>query len=105
MKYRRFNSKSFSAIGDVLDTLVQKHRPNTNQAMVRIWELWEGTVGSDVAANARPVAFKGDLLLVHVSNSTWLHHLRYLEQDLIQKVNRALEGDYIKRIKLKIGTI
>lgn len=105
MKYKRITSKSFTPIGDVLDRVIKQHRPSTNQALVRIWELWEEAVGSAIAANARPAAFKGDMLLVHVSNSTWLHHLRFLEQDLIQKVNHALEGEYIKRIKLKIGTI
>lgn len=105
MKSKRFNSKSFAPIGDVLDKLIQQHRPSTNQALTRIWALWEQAVGSAIAANARPAAFKGNLLLVHVSNSTWLHHLRFLEQDLIQKLNQALEGEYVKHIKLKIGTI
>ena len=105
MRYKGTSSKSFTTLGDVLDKVIQQHRPSTNDALVRVWELWEDAVGSAIAANARPAAFKGGLLLIHVSNSTWLHHLRFLEQDLIQKVNQALDGDYIKHIKLKIGAV
>ena len=105
MTLKRFTSKSFVSIGDVLDKVVQQHRPNTHQALVRLWELWDAAVGPEIAANARPAAFKGDLLLLHVSNSTWLHHLRFLENEMIQKVNQALGGEFVKRIKMKIGTI
>ena len=105
MAKRRFHSKNFTAIGDVLPKVVQQHRPGSDQALIRLWELWEGAVGNAIAANARPAAFKGNILLVHVSNSTWLHHLRFLEKDIIQKVNQALEGDHVKFIKLKIGAI
>ncbi len=65
MTLKRFTSKSFVSIGDVLDKVVQQHRPNTHQALVRLWELWDAAVGPEIAANARPAAFKGDLLLVH----------------------------------------
>ena len=103
MKKQRPNSKNFVPLGPVIDKVLQQCRPKTNQTMVQLWELWEEVVGAGVAANARPVAFKGDLLLVHVSNSNWLHHLRFLEKDLIRRMNQALGGDLIRNLKFKIG--
>jgi predicted nucleic acid-binding Zn ribbon protein len=104
MKKRRTNKK-FSDIGDVLGKVLQQYRPMTDQSLIRVWDLWEETVGASVSANARPAAFKVDVLLVHVSNSTWLHHLRFLENDLIDKLNRALGRNQIKNIRFKIGPI
>jgi predicted nucleic acid-binding Zn ribbon protein len=75
------------------------------QSLIRVWELWEETVGVNIAANASPAAFKGDILLVYVSNSTWLHHLRFLESDLIEKLNDALGAQRVKKINLKIGPV
>ncbi len=103
MKKYRPNSKNFVPIGSVLEKVLHQCRPKTNQSLVQIWDLWENAVGAGVAANARPAAFKGDLLLVHVSNSNWLHHLRFLEKDLIDKMNQALGGPFIRTVKFKIG--
>jgi predicted nucleic acid-binding Zn ribbon protein len=103
MKTYRPTSKGFVSIGTVVDKVLVQCRPNANQALIQIWDHWEAAVGPDVAANARPAAFKGDLLLIHVSNSSWLHHLRFLEKELIRKINLALDGEYIRRVKFKIG--
>jgi predicted nucleic acid-binding Zn ribbon protein len=76
-----------------------------DQSLIRVWDLWEETVGAHIAANASPAAFKGDILLVYVSSSTWLHHLRFLESDLIEKLNDALGAQRVKKINLKIGPV
>lgn len=104
MKKRRTNKK-FSDIGDVLGKVLQQYRPMTDQSLIRVWDVWDETVGQSVSANASPAAFNADTLLVHVSNSTWLHHLRFLERDLKDKLNRALGGDRIKNIRFKIGSV
>lgn len=104
MKKRRTNKK-FSDIGDVLGKVLQQYRPMTDQSLIRVWDLWEEAVGAGVAENARPAAFKTDELLVHVSNSTWLHHLRFLENDLMDKLNIALGRNQIRTIRFKIGPI
>lgn len=104
MKKRRTNS-SFSNLGEVLGKVLHQYRPMADQSLLRVWELWEGAVGDGIAANASPAAFKGDILLVHVSNSTWLHHLRFLEAELISNLNHALGAEQIKKIQLKIGPV
>ena len=104
MKKRRTN-KTFTNIGDVLGGVIQQYRPMTDPSLLRVWDLWKSAVGDAIAANASPAAFKGQILLVHVSNSTWLHHLRFLEGELIDKLNTALGQDDIRKIKFKIGPI
>ena len=104
MKKRRTN-KNFSAVGQVLGKVLQQYRPMTDQSLIRVWDLWEETVGASVSENACPAAFKADILLVNVSNSTWLHHLRFLENDLIDKLNMVLGRKQIKHIRFKIGPI
>jgi predicted nucleic acid-binding Zn ribbon protein len=104
MKKRTIN-KTFTGIGDVLDKVLHQYRPITDQSLIRVWDLWERAVGEGVAANAWPAAFKANILLVHVSNSTWLHHLRFMENDLMANLNDALGRDQIKQIRFKIGPI
>jgi predicted nucleic acid-binding Zn ribbon protein len=86
-----------------MDKVLLQCRPKSNQSLIRIWDLWEKAVGIDIAANTRPAAFKGDLLLVHVSNSSWLHQLHFLEKELLEKINRTLEVEVVRKVKFKIG--
>ena len=97
-------SECATHIGGILPGLLQRYRPETDQGMLRVWEVWDRLVGEDVARNARPAAFKGSLLLVHVSNSTWLHHLRYLKKEIVERLNSDFGQPLISEIKFKVGS-
>lgn len=105
MTDKRLNTKKFVKIGNVLEKVMQQYRPRSDQELLKVWELWDDVMGTDIASNARPAAFKGNILLLHVSNSTWLHHLRFLEKDIIGTLNQAMGGERIKLIQFKIGPI
>ena len=103
MSRRRVNRKTFAPLGQVLDKVVHQYRPQMDQALIQVWDVWHAAVGNIVAENAQPAAFKKDILLVHVSNSTWLHHLRFMEKELIKKINQSLGSVRVRRLKFKIG--
>ncbi len=90
-------------IGGVIDRMLKHIRPDAD-GVLRIWRVWPDAVGPEIAENARPAAVKGSLLLVHVSSSTWAHHLRFLKPDLIARVNAALGRPAVTEIKFKVGT-
>lgn len=91
-------------ISGVLTGLLKQFRPEAEQGMLRIWRVWDRVVGADIARNARPAAFKGSILLVHVTSSTWLHHLQYLKKDLVVQLNNDLGQAIVGDIKFKIGS-
>jgi predicted nucleic acid-binding Zn ribbon protein len=95
----------FTPIGSVIGHLLNQHRPTTTRAMLDIWDIWEKTVGPEIAGNAKPAAINGPILMIHVSNSSWLHHLRFIEKDLIGRLNQAMGGNILKNLKFKIGPI
>jgi hypothetical protein len=96
----------FTPLGNIIHQVLAKYRPTAGPALLAVWDIWGGVVGPEIAANARPAAFKGDLLLVHVSNSTWLHHLHCIQHTIIDRLNHVL-GDAcrIRTLKFKIGPI
>ncbi|MCJ8501941.1 DUF721 domain-containing protein [Desulfatitalea alkaliphila] len=105
MAAKRIQRKQFVPIGNVLETVLRKYRPATDASLLKVWEVWPQAVGPMIVDHAKPAAFKGDLLLVHVDASTWLHHLSIHEQELCRKINHLLGGDRVKRIKFKIGPL
>ena len=97
--------KQMDLIGTIIDTSLETYRRKKDTNMLKIFDLWEDAVGESISMNAKPAAFKGDLLLVHVSSSTWMHHLYYQKQELIGKINAALGNELVRELKFKIGCI
>lgn len=94
----------FVHIGEILEQALRGCRQADGE-LVRIWDLWGAVVGDAVAENTRPAAFKGKLLIVHVSSSAWVHQLQFLKQDMIRKVNAALGQALVEEIKFRIGPL
>ena len=78
-------------------------RKDGDSELVEIWKLWDEVVGRVVAENAQPEAFKGKLLLVRVGSSPWAHQLRFMQADIIAKVNEALGKNLVEEIRFKVG--
>jgi hypothetical protein len=92
-------------IADVLKNALTAYRAEGDTELMKVWSLWKGVVGHGIAENTRASAFKGNLLIVHVSSSAWIHHLHFLKQELISKLNDALGKDLVGDIKFKIGPL
>lgn len=98
-------NQPLTPIGQVLDTIIDQCRSDNRGGIAYLIRMWEKTIGPPISENARPFAVKGDLLLVHVSSSAWLHQLRFLKDELLAKFNDGLESQRIGEIKFKIGPL
>ena len=104
MKTKKHEAK-FVHIGSILDDVLKTHRRKTDGELIRVWEIWEDIVGGAVSKNAQPAAFKGRILLIYVTSSTWTHHLQFSKKEVIAKLNEALGKSLIDDLKFKIGPI
>jgi predicted nucleic acid-binding Zn ribbon protein len=105
MENKRKNRKEFVHIGSIVNKVFQAARNEADADMIHVWNVWKGVVGNAVAENARPAAFKGNLLLVNVSSSPWLQQLQFLKGDIIIRLNQALKQELVTEIKFKIGPL
>ncbi len=94
----------FTPIGTILKGALGKYR-RRDAEMTRVWDLWDASVDGMIAENARPAAFKGDLLLIHVESATWIQDLQFIKEDLIRTLNQALGKPLIRDIKFKVGPL
>ena len=97
--------KGAQHIGGIIDKVMETYRRQPESELTRIWELWDAIVGEVVAGYTRPEAFKGKLLLVKVTSSTWIHHLQFVRKEIIGKINQAFGKIVVDDIKFKIGSI
>ncbi|RNC72803.1 MAG: DUF721 domain-containing protein [Desulfuromonadales bacterium] len=70
----------------------------------RIWLLWDGTVGAQIASQAQPVRFRDGTLTVAVFSAPWMQQLNFLKARIVEQLNRQLGECLIKEIYLKAGT-
>jgi predicted nucleic acid-binding Zn ribbon protein len=97
--------KDFVSLGSIIETLLTSCRKDTCRDLAEILRVWREAVGESVALNARPEALKGNSLLVYVSSSAWMQQLRFLEKDMIRKINEAAGPDLVREIRFKIGSV
>jgi len=97
--------RSFVHIGSVLRDMLKNSRLETDTSLIKVWDIWQEAVGDVIAANTRPAAFKGNLLIVNATSSSWLQQLRFLKPEILQKVNHVLGNVSVKDIKFKVGPV
>ena len=104
MKPKKQKAK-FEHIGNILADVLKSYRRESDAELVQVWQVWDQIVGDVIAQNARPAAFKGKILLVHVSSSTWIHQLQFVKKEMIEKLNEAHGKALIDDLKFKIGPL
>ncbi len=99
------NKSEFVHIGSIINNVLKNYRREPDGELIRVWHVWDSIVGDVISKNAKPAAFKGRILLVHVTSSTWVHQLQFLKEEMIAKLNESLEKSLIDDLKFKIGPI
>jgi predicted nucleic acid-binding Zn ribbon protein len=75
-------------LGSALRPARQRAKPRTLLAAVQ--EAWPGVAGEGVADQANPVAERDGKVTVACRSSTWAQELDLLQEDLLERLNRAL---------------
>jgi predicted nucleic acid-binding Zn ribbon protein len=101
----RSQKTDFVHIGKLIDHVLNEYRRESDGDLTQVWKIWDSVVGEAIANNAQPAAFKGRVLLVHVTSSTWIHQLQFLKKDIISNLNAAFDKALVEEIKFKIGPI
>lgn len=70
-----------------------------------VWQLWNETVGPQIARRAQPSAIRNGVLTVVVSSAPWLQQLNFMKAELLDKLNRAIGEEMVKEIYLKAGSV
>ncbi|MEO7399026.1 MAG: DUF721 domain-containing protein [Ilumatobacteraceae bacterium] len=71
-----------------LDGVIRSLRGGAGDArsMGSLFSRWADAVGEVVADHARPISLDGGRLLVEVDEPAWATQLRFLEQDVIDRL-------------------
>jgi hypothetical protein len=70
----------------------------------RVWEIWDETVGPQIASKAQPATFRDGTLTVRVTGSAWMQQLSLMKQEIIRHLNESLGAPLVTDIFFKQGS-
>jgi predicted nucleic acid-binding Zn ribbon protein len=92
-------------LGDLIHRFMHQYRPASADHLAQIWDVWSLAVGESIARNAKPGEIRGPILVVYVTNSTWLHQLGFMKSEMIARLNTHLGSRLVTDMRFKIGAL
>jgi predicted nucleic acid-binding Zn ribbon protein len=86
-------------LGTAVESLARALAPRTPLAEVQ--RVWASAVGEAVAQEATPAGEHDGVLTVSCSSSVWAHELDLMGPVLLERLNAALDGVTITRLRCR----
>ena len=67
-----------------------------------VFDRWAAIVGPAIAGAAEPVALEGGTLVLKVRDGGWASQLRWMERELIAKLDEALGEGVVERFEVRV---
>lgn len=92
----------FESLGNILQETLKPYRSEFSDRLEQVIAKWPQIAGDTMAAHCTPFAVKEKKLFVKVDNASWLHHLQFFKNDLVAKVNVAMQTELVTDIYFKV---
>lgn len=92
-------------IADAVSAALQRLGLESRVRQHDIWRIWPLVVGPQIARHAQPFSVWQGRLIVHVTDSVWLHHLSMMRHRLVRAVNERLAPAEIREMVLRVGEV
>jgi predicted nucleic acid-binding Zn ribbon protein len=89
------------AFGEALRTAREEVAPATPLAMVQ--SVWRAAVGERIAAQAQPLKERDGVVTIACGAATWAQELDLLQDELLERLNAALEPQQVIRLRFVVG--
>ncbi len=102
-KRARKGKKKLERLGDFLEKALKRKKISIDIMDHDIRDAWKKAIGPQISAQSEPFKFKNGMLYVRVSTPAWMQELQFMKQDLMDRVNAAMEKETVKNIHFSLG--
>jgi len=95
--------KSFTPLKDIIENLLNHGGLPFDPSDGDIWKVWDEVVGPGISSNAGPSWIRNGRLRVTVSDPIWLQELKFVQNDIKEKLNDKLGRVAVKNIEFRVG--
>ena len=89
-------------VSDSLGPLAASLGAPAPRVLSTVFSHWEGIVGVDVAAHARPLSLRDGTLVVGVDQPAWATQLNYLKADVLRLVEEATGSGSVTEVVVRV---
>ena len=89
-------------VGESLDRVAASLGVSRATTLTGVFASWEELVGPSVAGHARPRSLKAGTLVVAVDDPSWATQLRWLEAELLTRLEDVLGPGQVARIEVRV---
>ena len=97
------DNDSLTPLKDIITNLLSNGVLPFNPDDANIWKVWDDAVGPAISRNASPSWIKNGKLKVRVSDPIWFQELKFVEEDIREKLNTKLGRKAVDKIEFKVG--
>jgi predicted nucleic acid-binding Zn ribbon protein len=90
------------ALSTALERVVQDAAPAT--PLARVQGVWTEVAGVGLAARAAPVSEREGVVTFACESAVWAQELELLAPDLLGRLNAALGGPLVQRLRFVVGS-
>jgi predicted nucleic acid-binding Zn ribbon protein len=72
--------------------------------LAEVQSAWPGVAGSALAGAATPVSERSGTITLACESAVWAQELELLGTDLAERLNEALEGGRVERLRFIVGS-
>lgn len=91
------------SVGNLINDLLEKRGLEDKVREYRTWQIWDETVGPQIAARARPLRIREGVLEIRVDQPIWMQQLQLMKPKILARLNERLGGGIIKDIFMRQG--
>jgi predicted nucleic acid-binding Zn ribbon protein len=84
-----------SSLAGALDALLDRLGAESSTAITGVFGEWPNIVGEQVAQHVTPIKLERGRLIVEIDDPSWATQMRFLEPQLIEKLNAATTSTII----------
>ena len=94
-------NKQPKTLSSFLDNLIEDKGWEEKLIEAKITDIWLEIVGESIAKNAKVIKLDDGVLTISTESSTWRNELRLRSDEIIDKLNKKINKDIIKKLKIK----
>jgi hypothetical protein len=94
-----------SPISPILKGIIKEFGLEKGIAGALLQMRWRELVGPQIASHTYPAEIRFDTLYLTVDSAVWMHQLSFLKKEIIEKCNRLLGRETIRKIQLRTGPL
>ena len=90
-------------LGATFEPMMRHMKAPSIDVLKAVFVQWSEIVGEDVAAHTRPSVIDGQTLIVAADDTTWASQLRWLENQLLERIEAVSGSDRINAVKVRVA--